>query len=150
MKWTEELKNEVVDLFKLGHSFRGIAKMLTERGIPMTRNSIAGVLKRADVLGFLRPRIIKAEPEPKPEPEDYLLLSLLLLISSIDRTSQAWWRPHIPGDAYLAISRLNETSCRYPEGDPSSTDFSFCMQPALPNKSYCAGHYAIVYRDDRH
>ena len=78
MKWTEELKNEVVDLFKLGHSFRGIANMLTERGIPMTRNSIAGVLKRADVLGFLRPRIIKAEPEPKPESKTYPSMSLLL------------------------------------------------------------------------
>ena len=150
MKWTEELKNEVVDLFKLGHSFRGIANMLTERGIPMTRNSIAGVLKRADVLGFLRPRIIKAEPEPKPEPEDYPSIEPPPANFSIDRVPQTWWRPHIPGDAFLAISRLGENSCRYPEGDPSGTDFSFCMQPALPNKSYCAGHHAVVYRDDRH
>jgi GcrA cell cycle regulator len=54
-----------------------------------------------------------------------------------------------PGDAdvlWLAFSRLERNSCRWPSGDPCGTNFSFCCAPTADGR-YCAAHTELsIYR----
>lgn len=38
------------------------------------------------------------------------------------------------------IHDLSHGQCRYPFGDPQTTDFRWCANKSLPEKSYCAEH----------
>jgi GcrA cell cycle regulator len=44
------------------------------------------------------------------------------------------------------LVELNEATCRWPIGDPSSTDFFFCGGKALTSLPYCAHHSRIAYQ----
>jgi GcrA cell cycle regulator len=43
----------------------------------------------------------------------------------------------VPLARYLTLAELEPGSCRWPIGDPTSSDFRFCGAPALPGQSYC-------------
>ncbi|WP_081581766.1 GcrA family cell cycle regulator [Pararhodospirillum photometricum] len=36
-------------------------------------------------------------------------------------------------------------ACRWPIGHPGEPSFTFCGEPALPDKPYCAEHAARAY-----
>lgn len=55
----------------------------------------------------------------------------------------------IYGAAALGI--LPDGACRWPVGDPSEPDFSFCGAPRLGRSSYCCDHLARAFeREERH
>jgi GcrA cell cycle regulator len=41
---------------------------------------------------------------------------------------------------------LNEATCHWPVGDPSSPDFFFCGGKALAGLPYCAHHSRVAYQ----
>ena len=46
----------------------------------------------------------------------------------------------------LSLLELNERTCKWPIGDPSTSDFYFCGLQAAPEKPYCAAHNAVAYQ----
>ena len=46
----------------------------------------------------------------------------------------------------LSLLELNERTCKWPIGDPSTTDFYFCGLPCAPDKPYCQAHVAVAYQ----
>jgi len=44
----------------------------------------------------------------------------------------------------ISVLDLNERTCRWPLGDPTSDDFCFCGLPSIYGKSYCVGHQSIA------
>ena len=46
----------------------------------------------------------------------------------------------------LSLLELNEATCHWPVGDPSSPDFFFCGGKALSSLPYCAHHSRIAYQ----
>jgi GcrA cell cycle regulator len=56
----------------------------------------------------------------------------------------------IPRRQRRSLLKLNDETCSWPVGDPSSSRFFFCGAPPLRNKPYCAAHCARAYRRLRH
>ncbi|MEM9726726.1 MAG: GcrA family cell cycle regulator [Pseudomonadota bacterium] len=46
----------------------------------------------------------------------------------------------------LSLLELNERTCKWPMGDPSTDDFYFCGLPCAVDKPYCAAHVAVAYQ----
>ena len=46
----------------------------------------------------------------------------------------------------LSLLELNEATCHWPVGDPSSPDFFFCGGKALSGLPYCAQHSRVAYQ----
>lgn len=46
----------------------------------------------------------------------------------------------------LTLLELNERTCKWPIGDPSTDDFYFCGLPCAPGKPYCSAHVAVAYQ----
>ena len=57
-------------------------------------------------------------------------------------------KPAAPPVEEIPVVRLDSLSagmCSFPLGDPGDPGFTFCGEPALPGKPYCAYHCAIAY-----
>lgn len=46
----------------------------------------------------------------------------------------------------LSLLELNERTCKWPIGDPSTSDFYFCGLQCAPDKPYCSAHAALAYQ----
>jgi hypothetical protein len=52
----------------------------------------------------------------------------------------------IPPTQRRSILDLDSTVCRWPFGDPATSDIFFCGAPALADRPYCAEHCAQAHR----
>jgi GcrA cell cycle regulator len=52
----------------------------------------------------------------------------------------------VPMSQRLSLLELNEATCHWPVGDPSSPEFFFCGGKALPSLPYCAHHSRVAYQ----
>ena len=52
----------------------------------------------------------------------------------------------VPMAQRLSLLELNEATCHWPIGDPSSPEFFFCGGKALTSLPYCAQHSRIAYQ----
>ena len=52
----------------------------------------------------------------------------------------------VPMSQRLSLLELNEATCHWPVGDPSSPEFFFCGGKALNSLPYCAHHSRIAYQ----
>ena len=52
----------------------------------------------------------------------------------------------VPMSQRLSLLELNEATCHWPIGDPSSAEFFFCGGKALVSLPYCAHHSRIAYQ----
>lgn len=79
-------------------------------------------------------------------------LKLSKRISPIQTTRKQKVNPKIETPSYVSTGRsislleLKERSCRWPNGDPKKSDFSFCGENALPGIPYCGEHAAVAYQ----
>ncbi len=46
----------------------------------------------------------------------------------------------------LSLMEITERTCKWPIGDPATTEFWFCGHPAESGKPYCATHVAIAFQ----
>jgi GcrA cell cycle regulator len=46
----------------------------------------------------------------------------------------------------LRFEDIQESTCRWPLGDPRSGDFAYCGLAPVEGQSYCAGHCRMAYR----
>src|SRR5258708_16822240 len=52
----------------------------------------------------------------------------------------------IPIGQRRTLLELNEQTCRWPIGDPSSTEFFFCGGQTITSLPYCAYHSRVAYQ----
>ncbi|CAN0654147.1 GcrA family cell cycle regulator [Nitratireductor aquimarinus] len=52
----------------------------------------------------------------------------------------------VPISRKLELVQLTETTCKWPNGDPLSEEFSFCGNEAGESGPYCAYHSRIAYQ----
>ena len=152
MSWTDERVEMLKKLWTDGLSASQIAAELG--GI--TRNAVIGKVHRLGLSGRAkspssaapRPRKARAHPhmlrvsrpairgntalahaydyEMEPEPE---------LIDNV-----------IPIGQRRTLLELNEDTCRWPIGDPGSSDFFFCGGQTMASLPYCAHHSRVAYQ----
>jgi len=46
----------------------------------------------------------------------------------------------------LNLLELTERTCKWPIGDPATSDFWFCGHPAQAGKPYCEAHVAVAFQ----
>lgn len=54
-------------------------------------------------------------------------------------------QPQLTAALLAALTPSTGPRCKWPIGDPKTTDFDFCAHVALPGKPYCASHCAQAY-----
>jgi GcrA cell cycle regulator len=69
-----------------------------------------------------------------------------MLSPVIDYDVQPFEEVVVPMSERITIMELRETTCRWPFGDPASTDFRFCGGNSPVGTPYCAFHSRIAYQ----
>jgi len=52
----------------------------------------------------------------------------------------------IPEEQRRSLLQLNEDTCRWPVGDPSTSEFYFCGGKPITGLPYCAPHSRVAYQ----
>ena len=126
-KWTDENIQKLKKMLANGKSAREIAEELG--GI--SRNSVIGKAHRLGISAQNEKKKTKtASPskEVKKKAE-----SNVKPIKQVIHISQA-------------TPRSSENSCQWPIGDPGTSEFKFCYEPAKQGRPYCNEHCNIAYR----
>ena len=157
MSWTDEKVELLRKLWLEGLSASQIANTLSN-GI--TRNAVIGKVHRLGLSGRvkasapavprqrIKPLRTPAQQRPSaPAMRGNTALAIKSLPVEVPRVQQA-------EDVVIAISEcvtimdLKEAMCRWPLGDPTSSEFRFCggRKPLEASGPYCAYHSRIAYQ----
>jgi GcrA cell cycle regulator len=52
----------------------------------------------------------------------------------------------VPLSLRVTIVELRESMCKWPLGDPSSSEFRYCGSPASAGTPYCSHHGKVAYQ----
>ncbi|MDC7682796.1 GcrA family cell cycle regulator [Asticcacaulis sp. BYS171W] len=152
MSWTDERVETLKKLWQEGHSASQIAKTLGG----VTRNAVIGKVHRLGLSGRAAPSqparplykpakpprpATQATPAPQPvarrvavEPVVARPVAQVPAISSVEG----------PGTA--TVLTLGAKMCKWPIGDPSSDEFTFCGRRASDGIPYCVEHSRVAYQ----
>jgi GcrA cell cycle regulator len=151
MTWTDERVETLKKLWGDGLSASQIAGELG--GI--TRNAVIGKVHRLGLSGRAKSPS-SASPRPrKPRPQHMMRVSRpavrgnTALAQAFDYEVEA--EPElienvIPLGQRRTLLELNEDTCRWPIGDPGTTEFYFCGGQSITTGPYCGYHSRIAYQ----
>jgi GcrA cell cycle regulator len=152
MSWTDERVEMLKKLWADGLSASQIAAELG--GI--TRNAVIGKVHRLGLSGrakspssaAARPRKTRTHTQvlrvARPAMRGNTALAHAFEYELADEPEQL--ANVIPIGQRRTILELNEETCRWPIGDPGSSEFFFCGGPSLTALPYCAFHSRVAYQ----
>lgn len=156
MSWTDERVELLRKLWLEGLSASQIANALSN-GI--TRNAVIGKVHRLGLSGRIKasaPATPRQRTKPLRTPAQRpsapaMRGNTALAIKSLPMESlrlQPAEEVVIPISERVTIMELKEAMCRWPLGDPTSTEFRFCgtRKPMEAIGPYCAYHSRIAYQ----
>lgn len=159
MSWTDERVERLKALWLEGLSASQIAAELGG----VTRNAVIGKVHRLGLSGRAKPQVqparTPAAPRPKaqqatrpsvPRPSRPITIGNVAL-KAIDAPEI---RPvSVPAAEEgpvvferIGILALNDSTCKWPIGDPGRPDFAFCGRRSDSGIPYCAHHARIAYQ----
>lgn len=156
MAWTDDRVEILAKLWAEGLSASQIAKQLGG----VTRNAVIGKVHRLGLSGRATPSRPRRKKVTAPRAT---AKSPATSRPSAPRTPKAPSAPTpsvkplpIPLEAkplangeFATILTIDENTCKWPIGDPSSDDFRFCGRPASDNNPYCSSHCQVAYQPSR-
>ena len=141
MLWTDEAVETLRRLACDGLSASVIAAALGAE----SRNAVIGKANRIGVqLGGGRggpsgaPRAVRpgsGKPAPAPPHEEPLR-----------RPARPFAGAEVGEMRRVTFQEIGRAACRWPVGDPTSDDFSYCGLESANGRPYCAGHCRLAYR----
>ncbi len=146
--WTEDRVGALKKLWLEGQSASQIAKQL---GGGVTRNAVIGKVHRLGLSGRAAPsqpaRATFRPSRPRPA-QPTQAPSAPRRIEAVQPRAVAAPSvpapmPDLPGTA--TVMPLGAHMCKWPIGDPSSTEFSFCVRRASEGV-YCVEHARVAYQ----
>lgn len=148
MSWTDERVELLKKLWSDGLSASQIAGELG--GI--TRNAVIGKVHRLGLSGRA-----KSPSSSSPRPRKARSGGHMLRVQRPQmrgNTALAYdYEPEpepemleIPVEQRKTLLQLNENTCRWPIGDPSSTEFFFCGGDSVNEQPYCSFHSRVAYQ----
>ena len=146
--WTEDRVGALKKLWLEGQSASQIAKQL---GGGVTRNAVIGKVHRLGLSGRAAPsqparatfRPARPRPtQPTQAPSAPRRIEAVQPRPAVAPTVPAPM-PDLPGTA--TVMTLGAHMCKWPIGDPSSTEFSFCGRRASEGV-YCVEHARVAYQ----
>lgn len=157
MSWTTERVDLLKKLWAEGLSASQIAAELGG----VTRNAVIGKVHRLGLSGRAkssstpakprRPRAPAAPPRPTAPQQPRTVGATALKVEEVpmeEITPQPATIQElvIPVAERATILQLNERTCKWPIGDPSTDDFYFCGRQSDSASPYCAHHCRIAYQ----
>jgi GcrA cell cycle regulator len=150
MTWTDERVELLKKLWADGLSASQIAGELG--GI--TRNAVIGKVHRLGLSGRAKSPSSSAPRARKPR--SHMLRVSRTAIRGNNALALAYdMEPElepepietvIPLEQRRTLLELNEATCRWPVGDPSTPDFYFCGGPPVAGLPYCPHHSRVAYQ----
>lgn len=146
--WTEDRVGALKKLWLEGQSASQIAKQL---GGGVTRNAVIGKVHRLGLSGRATPsqpaRATFRPARPRPTQPTQAPSAPRRIEAVQPRVAAAASvpapMPDLPGTA--TVMTLGAHMCKWPIGDPSSTEFSFCGRRASEGV-YCVEHARVAYQ----
>jgi len=160
MAWTDEIVEQLKQHWMDGKSASQIASLL---GNGMTRNAVIGKVHRLGLAGRAktsssagsRPR--RLAPPPAHRVAGPRLNSaaprmtrgataLAIAPEALSEVAEPEFESVVvPMSLRVTIIELKESMCRWPLGDPSSSEFRYCGSPTASGP-YCAYHASLAYQ----
>ncbi|WKL57760.1 GcrA family cell cycle regulator [Asticcacaulis sp. ZE23SCel15] len=154
MSWTDERVETLKKLWQEGHSASQIAKQLGG----VTRNAVIGKVHRLGLSGRAapsqpaRPLYKPAKPPRAAAPEaarPQAQAAPVRRVEPVVAVRQAPTLPIVPlveGPGTATVLTLGAKMCKWPIGDPSSDEFTFCGRRADDGIPYCVEHSRVAYQ----
>ena len=157
MNWTDERVEQLKKLWADGLSASQIAAQLGG----VSRNAVIGKVHRLKLSGRGRtgsssPRPKKAAPSGGRSPRTGRTITQTIGATAlkaqfdVDAIARHDLRPIedvvVPISRNLALVELTEHTCKWPNGDPMSPEFSFCGNDAGDSGPYCNYHSRLAYQ----
>lgn len=154
MSWTDE---RVELLRKLWTDGLSASQVAAELGPGITRNAVIGKIhrlglaERAKTASAPRPRVAKTPRQPQPRMNSGGAHGNLALAFAPHALVAPRLAPEeevvIPMSERVTLMELRESMCRWPMGDPTTSEFRFCgCKSTVGNGPYCAYHSRIAYQ----
>ena len=149
--WTEDRVGALKKLWLEGQSASQIAKQL---GGGVTRNAVIGKVHRLGLSGRATPsqpaRAAFRTTRPRPAPQPAQAPSAPRRIEAVQPRPAAAAAPAVPAPmpdlpGTATVMTLGAHMCKWPIGDPSSAEFSFCGRRASEGV-YCVEHARVAYQ----
>jgi GcrA cell cycle regulator len=153
LTWSDDRVEQLKKLWESGLSASQIAAELGN----VTRNAVIGKVHRLGLSGRAKspssaaPRQRKVRPaQPmmrvqRPVSRGNTALAHAFEVE-VEQADPVTYDNVVPMSQRLSLLELNEATCHWPIGDPSSTEFFFCGGKALNSLPYCAHHSRIAYQ----
>ena len=131
MVWTPELIEQLKGQWALGLSITQIGKNLG-----LTRNAVVGKAHRLGLSKRESPIQKSTTPRPQPAPVIAPPVTVPAMAAAVAP----------PPPRKVAVDpNYRGPKCKWPVGDPKTTDFHFCAAPSLDGYPYCSEHCAAAY-----
>jgi GcrA cell cycle regulator len=156
MSWNDERVEMLKKMWAEGMSASQIAGELAN-GI--TRNAVIGKVHRLGLSGRVKaPSPVQSRPRPQvrahrnstPRASQPIIRGNTALAFAPRVHEAPAPRPIeevlIPMCEPVTIMELRETMCRWPVGDPATSEFRYCGGPSNIGESYCGYHSRIAYQ----
>ena len=153
LTWSDDRVEQLKKLWEAGLSASQIAAELGS----VTRNAVIGKVHRLGLSGRAKspataaPRQRKAVRPAQPmmrvtRPVARGSTALAQVFEVEADPDPVAFDNVVPMNQRLSLLELNEATCHWPVGDPSSADFFFCGGKALAGLPYCAQHSRVAYQ----
>jgi len=161
MNWTDERVELLSKLWSEGLSASQIAAQLGG----VSRNAVIGKVHRLKLSGrgraataAVRPKKIvsanggskQAAPRMTRTVTTTIGATALQAQFDVEPVARQVLRPVanvvVPISRRLALTELTERTCKWPNGDPLSEDFSFCGNESGESGPYCGYHSKLAYQ----
>ncbi len=138
LTWSDDRVEQLKKLWEAGLSASQIAAELGN----VTRNAVIGKVHRLGLSGRAKSPSSAAPRQRKARPAQHMMR----VSRPVSRGNTALAHAFEPMSQRLSLLELNEATCHWPVGDPSSPEFFFCGGKALSSLPYCAHHSRIAYQ----
>ena len=147
MSWTDE---RVALLTKLWADGLSASQIAAELG-GITRNAVIGKVHRLGLSGRAKSPSSSAPRPRKARSSQMLRVSRPSIRGNNALAYDYAVEPEpelieIPIEQRKTLLQLNDATCRWPVGDPGSTDFFFCGGNSNEGSPYCSYHSRVAYQ----
>ncbi len=151
MAWTEDRVEILTKLWAEGLSASQIAARLGG----VTRNAVIGKVHRLGLSGRAKPSRPKTVSRAKTRPKTTVAPKPRVVRKPAAPKVQAPPAPPpieakpLPNGEFATVLTIRDHMCKWPIGDPGSSDFRFCGRKVKESEPYCAAHCAVAYQPSR-
>ena len=137
MGWTDERVEQLKQLWADGLSASQIARQLGG----VTRNAVIGKVHRLGLAGRAtparaeRPRMAVARRIARPRPQPVIQVPIIEKDPVVDEQGRK-----------TTVLTISDRMCKWPIGDPSTSEFHFCGHPPKVNSPYCDAHSVKAFQ----